>query len=273
MRYVSGSTGHYMYFVAFSTSDHVTRVNNLSAFTCVWSRNGTTGDTITGAAVTNANSTSMTGVYKLKLDDSTMMTIGSGNDSEEVCVHITSSMDPVTRTFELYRPKISTGVTLVVDSSGAGNADVKEFGGTTVTGRDIGASVLLSSGTGAGQIVLTSGNPTVLISTGTGAGQLQITSGAVPVSSLGTNAKADVNAEVVDALNVDTYAEPAQGTPGATVTLAAKIGFLYKAWRNRHTQTATDYALYNDDAATVDHKATVSDNGTTFDRTEITSGP
>jgi hypothetical protein len=35
--------------------------------------------------------------------------------------------------------------------------NVAKFGGTTVTGRDIGASVLLSSGTGTGQISLSSG--------------------------------------------------------------------------------------------------------------------
>lgn len=68
-------------------------------------------------------------------------------------------------------------------------------------------------------------------------------------------------------------AEPAQGAPAASTSLAAKIDYLYKAWRNRHTQTSTTFSLMNDDAVTVDHKATVSDNGTTFDRTEIASGP
>ena len=92
-------------------------------------------------------------------------------------------------------------------------------------------------------------------------------------AGLSTLTAAQVNAEVVDALNVDTYAEPAQGAPAATATLVTKIGFLYKAWRNRHTQTATQYSLYNDDALTIDHKATVSDDATTFDRTEIATGP
>lgn len=85
--------------------------------------------------------------------------------------------------------------------------------------------------------------------------------------------KASVNAEIVDTLATDTYAEPGQATPGATLSLAAKIGYLFKAWRNRVTQTATTYSLYNDDAATVDQKATVSDNGATFDKGEITTGP
>jgi hypothetical protein len=84
---------------------------------------------------------------------------------------------------------------------------------------------------------------------------------------------ANVNAEVVDALNVDTYAEPAQGTPPATTSVIAKIGFMYKAWRNRSTQTATEYALYNDDAVTVDHKAAFADDAVTGDRGEVVTGP
>lgn len=84
---------------------------------------------------------------------------------------------------------------------------------------------------------------------------------------------ADINAEVVDALNVDTYAEPGQATPAATASLATKIGYLYKNWRNRKTQTATTFSLYNDDATTVDQKATVSDDATTASKTEITTGP
>jgi hypothetical protein len=85
--------------------------------------------------------------------------------------------------------------------------------------------------------------------------------------------KASVNAEVVDALNTDTYAEPGQGAPAATTTLAAKINYLYKAWRNKVTQTSTTYSLFADDASTVDQKATVSDDGTTFTRGEIATGP
>ena len=83
----------------------------------------------------------------------------------------------------------------------------------------------------------------------------------------------EAKAQIVEAFNTDTYAEPAQGAPGSTITLAQKIGYLYKAWRNRKTQTATQISLYNDDATTVDHKATISDNGTTGDIGEIGSGP
>jgi hypothetical protein len=92
------------------------------------------------------------------------------------------------------------------------------------------------------------------------------------IAALNNLSAAQVNAEVVDALATDTYAEPGQGSPAATTTLAAKIGYLYKAWRNRSTQTASEYALYGDDAVTKDQEAAVSDNGTTLDRGEVTTG-
>ena len=92
------------------------------------------------------------------------------------------------------------------------------------------------------------------------------------IAALNNISAAQVNAEVVDALNVDTYAEPGQGNPAATATLTQKIGYLYKAWRNRTTQTATEYALYNDDATTKAQEADVSDNGTTFERGEVRTG-
>lgn len=84
---------------------------------------------------------------------------------------------------------------------------------------------------------------------------------------------AQVKTEVVNALNVDTYAEPPQQVPPATTTLVTKIGYLYKLMRNRLTQTSTLFAVYNDDAVTIDHKATVSDDGTTYDKGELGTGP
>ena len=93
------------------------------------------------------------------------------------------------------------------------------------------------------------------------------------IAALNDLSAAEVNAEVVDALNVDTYAEPSQGAPAATASIAAKINYLYKAWRNKSTQTATAYSLYDDAGSTVDQKATVSDDGTTLTSGEIGTGP
>lgn len=85
--------------------------------------------------------------------------------------------------------------------------------------------------------------------------------------------KASVNTEVLDVLNTDTFAEPGQEAPPATTTLVKKIGYIYKMLRNKITQTSTTLSVFADDATTVDQKATVSDDGTTYTRGEIGSGP
>ncbi len=91
--------------------------------------------------------------------------------------------------------------------------------------------------------------------------------------ALSAQEKLDVNTEVDTALGTTTYAEPGQGAPGATISLAAKIGYLYKNFRNRKRQSSSTWELYNDDATTVDQKATVSDDGTNAEKTEIATGP
>jgi hypothetical protein len=93
------------------------------------------------------------------------------------------------------------------------------------------------------------------------------------VGSLAAAAKADVNAEVVDALSVDVYTEPGQGAPGVSLSLVAKVGYLYKFMRNKITQTSTTLSVFADDTTTVDQKATVSDDGSTYTRSEISTGP
>jgi hypothetical protein len=84
---------------------------------------------------------------------------------------------------------------------------------------------------------------------------------------------AQVNAEVVDALATDTYAEPGQGAPAATTTLAAKVNYLFKFARNKIEQTNNTLSIYNDAGNVVDQKAAVSDDGNVYTRAEIGSGP
>ncbi len=105
-------------------------------------------------------------------------------------------------------------------------------------------------------------------------GRMDASVGAVAAGvDLSATMKTSVNAEVVDALNVDTYAEVGQEAPAATTTLTKMLRYLYKAFRNKKTQTATTFSLYADDATTVDQKATTSDDGTTGTVGEIASGP
>lgn len=83
----------------------------------------------------------------------------------------------------------------------------------------------------------------------------------------------DTEVAAILALLDDARAEPGQGAPPVNPDAMTKIDYLYKAWRNKQTQTATTWSLFADDATTVDQKSTVSDNGTTFTRGEIASGP
>lgn len=80
---------------------------------------------------------------------------------------------------------------------------------------------------------------------------------------------AQVNTEMVDVLATDTYAEPAS-VPAATATLAAKIGWLMALARNKRTTTATTDTLRNDADSGNIATAAISDDGTTFTRSEYT---
>lgn len=93
------------------------------------------------------------------------------------------------------------------------------------------------------------------------------------IAALENLSAAEVNAEVVDALATDTYAEPGQGAPAATASLAAKLNYLYKFTRNKKIQSATELDIYNDAGDTVDQKSTKSDDGSNFTSGEIVSGP
>lgn len=94
------------------------------------------------------------------------------------------------------------------------------------------------------------------------------------LSEVATNAESASSASVAAlALLDDPRSEPAQGAPPVNPDMATKVDYLYKAWRNKKTQTSSQYSLFADDASTVDHKATVSDDGTTTTIGEVASGP
>jgi hypothetical protein len=78
---------------------------------------------------------------------------------------------------------------------------------------------------------------------------------------------AQVNAEMVDVLTVDTYAEPGS-VPAATASLKDKIGWLMALARNKLLSTATTISLRNDAQTGDIATAGQSDDGTTYTRDE-----
>jgi len=93
------------------------------------------------------------------------------------------------------------------------------------------------------------------------------------IAALNDLSASDVNDEVVDVLETDTHTEVGQEAPAATQSFLKMVQYLYKFLRNKKTQTATTFSVYDDAGTTVDQKSTDSDDGTTTTKGEIVSGP
>ena len=103
------------------------------------------------------------------------------------------------------------------------DANASQLGGTTQTGRDVGASVLLSSGTGTGQVTLTSGRvnadlthiATAAVSTSTaqlGVNMVSGAVGAITASVIATDAigSDEISASAVTKIITDVKAKTDQ---------------------------------------------------------------
>lgn len=143
--------------------------------------------TVTGAfssgGFVEVDATNMPGLYRFDPPDAVF---ASGVDSAIVMLKGATNMEPCVIEYELKAVNLQDGVRggltalpnaaaeaaggLYTRGTGAGqinqpangriDANAVTMAGTTLTGRDIGASVLLSPGTGTGQITLTSGRVT-----------------------------------------------------------------------------------------------------------------
>jgi hypothetical protein len=151
MRFPSGVTDQYIYFVAVDSTDLVTRETGLSSFTVYRARNGAAAAAYTTPTVAEVSSANMPGVYSLLLDED--MTIGSGNDSEEVVLHITqASMAPVTLKFELYRSKITQGETVTVSSGAISTVTTTTTATNVTTVNGLAAGVITAAAVATGAI-------------------------------------------------------------------------------------------------------------------------
>lgn len=83
------------------------------------------------------------------------------------------------------------------------------------------------------------------------------------VGALNNISAADVNAQMLDVLNVDTFAE-LSSVPAATSTLVDKISWIFALHRNKITQTATLQSVRNDaDSGNIATSVTSGDGTTT----------
>jgi len=146
-------------------------------------------------------------------------------------------------------------------------------GGAYALATDANGRVRIVDGTGAGELDTSSGHVTLadgsLVTAKLGTFVLAKTTNITGFNDL---AAAAVNAEVLDCLATDTYAEPGQGAPAATATLAAKLNYLYKWTRNKRDNDGTQNRYYADDATTIDQKQTTTSSGGTVTVGEMATG-
>lgn len=144
-------------------------------------------------------------------------------------------------------------------------ADVTGLAGAAMRGTD---SALLASAAptnfGDLSISVTTGLVNLV------ADQSAVTIGTV--NALGATAKADVNAEMVDTLTVDTMAELAQAIPAANPTIVTALMASYMQTRNKFDVTASFLEVHNN-AGVVIFKKSLSDDGTTYSEAETVAGP
>jgi hypothetical protein len=115
MRFASGVTDQYLYFVAVDSTDLKTRETGLSSFTVYRSRNGGAATAMTTPTVAQLSAANMPGVYSLLLDED--MTIDAGDATQEMVFHITqAAMAPVTRVIELYDPAYLLDIANAIES-------------------------------------------------------------------------------------------------------------------------------------------------------------
>jgi hypothetical protein len=91
---------------------------------------------------------------------------------------------------------------------------------------------------------------------------------AASIAALNDISPAEVNAEVLDVLVTDTFAEPA-GPLAATASLKDRIGWVAALGRNKLDQNATEFILYADDGTTVLATGACSDDTTTTTRDKL----
>lgn len=197
---------------------------------------GTFGQAI-GDPVADANT-----IYKATVSDATGATVG---------------VDVVALKAETAAIKVDTAAILI---------DTTEIGvaGAGLTNIDLPNQTMDITGNLSGSVGSVTGSVGSVVG-------LTVANLDTTVSSRATPAQ--VNAEVLDVFNVDTFAEPGQEAPATTTTFRKMLTYLYKAWKNKTTQTATEYNLYDSVGVFVDQKSTFADDGTTATKNEIVSGP
>ncbi len=271
----AASSTVYMVFDSFAAATGASSAtSNFAAADIICFKDGSATERTSANGITVTTSfNSSTGLQMIAIDTSDNTDAGfwaAGHEYQIAVADITIDTQTVRFWLGTFSIERASGV-LAKLISGVAKVDVNTIKTQTVT---CSGGVTVPAATLASTTNITAAAGCAISSIGAGvianaSFASDVGSTAIATNVIGIAAKKGV----VDALNVDTYAEPGQETPAATNTLVKKLGYLFKAWRNKTDQTSSTYKLYNDDAATVDQKATFADNGTTATKGEVATGP
>ena len=154
--------------------------------------------------------------------------------------------------------------TIVTDTNEVqGKLPTNKFMGSSDGADDDGNinSILTDTGTTIPGTITTMQND---LDTITGASGVLIDTDAVDADAIKTDA--------VDLIWANAMSDLATGAPSATASVLTAINYLYEAWRNKTTTTATLITVTKDDGSTGLVKSTISDDATTFTKGEFVSG-
>lgn len=147
-------------------------------------------------------------------------------------------------------------------------------GGIEVKNMGAGSGSYNMSFEGDGQLIINANcSATSLIAL---RGNIVVTDNAGGAVTLSEKARFDtdqINAEVLDVMNVDTQAEPAQGAPPATASIFVKINHIYKRLINKMSNDGSTNKFYDNAGTTVDHKQTTSESGGVVTKGNVITGP
>jgi hypothetical protein len=108
VRIANGDTSRTVYFVAVDATDLKSRETSLTSLAVWYSIDGGSKTDMTTPTVTHVSN----GVWKVAIDEAGMVAVPASRDECEVVIEITATeMAPVTRVFEVFRPKIAEGLT------------------------------------------------------------------------------------------------------------------------------------------------------------------
>lgn len=244
----------------------------------------TLGTWATGGFVV-VDGTNQPGLYQLSIPDAAL---ASGADSVYIFLKGAANMAVAIKEIQLTDvdlqdavrlgltslPNVASGSAGALPTTGSGANQISVASGQ-VTAASVQGNVTGSVGSVTGNVGGSVGSVTGNVGGNVVGSVASVTAGVTVTTNSDKTGYALTGVEeaaIAAAVLAATIAELAQAQPPTTPTLAQALALLYMSFRNTRTVTATTDSITNN-AGTVIAKSAISDDGTTFSRAKLVSGP